>query len=68
MPRPKGPSKTQVSVRLEDEVLERIQAVAAAAAPPGLRLTTADVIQMCIATTLPQLEAQHVKAKAKKSK
>ena len=61
MPPKKEPAQTggaQCAVRLENEVVARLDKLAVKLSRPGLQLTRADAIRICLAEALPRLERE----------
>lgn len=54
----KEPAGAQCAVRLENEVIARLDKLAAKLSRPGLQLTRADAIRICLAEALPRLERE----------
>jgi hypothetical protein len=65
MPRARNGGKTQVTVLLEDEWIERLDSVAEHLSEPGVPITRAHVLRLAIRRGLEALE-QEGAAKAKK--
>jgi predicted transcriptional regulator len=62
----KKPPSQQVSVRLDDDVIDRLDVLAASLSRPGLPLTRADAMRIAIATGLESIASESKKKSAKK--
>ena len=57
-PKKESPDKVQVAVRLDADVVARLDAVAAKLSRPGLELTRADAIRIALETGLRSIEKE----------
>lgn len=53
----KGPTQ-QIAVRLEEDLIKRLDLVAQKLSRPGLELTRTDAVRVCLLTGLQQIEKE----------
>ncbi|MGC4116970.1 MAG: hypothetical protein QM765_47320 [Myxococcales bacterium] len=58
VPTNKTPNTTQIAIRLEHELFERLEVVKEKLSRPGLAPTTTDVVRMILLAGLPVVEKQ----------
>lgn len=58
-----GGAKQQVVIRLEREIVDRLEALAAQLAKPGLKITRTDAVRVALIAGLDALSAKKAKVK-----